>query len=81
MTKNPVEPVEAERTMADLYPAEPPKPEPVKVHPMAEDFRLPKKRRSKSNDPFDKLTADEFDRERLRQIRREDSWMGRGRGY
>lgn len=79
MTKNPVEPVETERTMADLYPADDPKPAAVKVHPMQDDFRVPKQRRKKN--PFGKLTAEEFERERLRQIRRDDSWMGRGRGY
>lgn len=69
------QPPESERTVADLYPADKPA---AKLHPMQDDFRVPKRRRK---NPSDKLTAEEFERERLRQIRRSDSWMARGRGY
>ena len=79
--KNPVEPIESktepERTMADLYPEA--KPKPPKVHRMRDDFRDPRPRRP--DNPFGKLTDAEFERERRRLIRRDSSWMARGRGY
>lgn len=50
----------------------------VRIHRMPQDFRLDKRR---GGGPFGKVTDAEADALGRRMLRRESSWIGRGRGY